>query len=338
MNNMLRTRLQRMPPLQQTNLRNHQLQAITNLDRSLAENRPRALIQMAPGSGKTYMAVSSIYRLLKFAGAHRILYLVDRVFIAAQVMDAFQQFVTPDDGRRFTDLYNVQLPINNDIDPTASVCIVTIQRLYSILISQPYTDDLDSEAPTVDREDFDDNTSPKEVQYKPEIPIEFFDFVIIDECHRSIYQQWRPVLEYFDAFLIGLTATPNTRTLAFFDNNLLIEVPLARLSEDVHATLSLDASARDIIREQEERAEAGERVRCKGVVEQLTPRQLEVLKAFARGLHPADVAKELSISLPTVSTHTTVLLSLCREAWSIREKGPLDYRFLQLKFGRHFKQ
>ncbi len=223
MNDMLRSRLRRMPPLQQTNLRKHQLQAITNLERSLAENRPRALIQMAAGGGKTYMAVSSIYRLLKFGGAHRILYLVDRVFIAEQVMDAFQQFVTPDDGRRFTDLYNVQLPINNDIDPTASVCIVTIQRLYSILISQPYIDDLDSEAPTVDREDFDDNTSPKEVQYKPELPIEFFDFVIIDECHRSIYQQWRPVLEYFDAFLIGLTATLNTRTLAFFDNNLVME-------------------------------------------------------------------------------------------------------------------
>lgn len=118
----------------------------------------------------------------------------------------------------------------------------------------------------------------------------------------------------------------------------LIEVPLARLSEDVRATLSLDASARDIIRAQEEQAEAEEQARCKRVVEQLTARRLEVLKAFARGLHPFEVAVELSISSPTVSTHTTALLSFCREAWSIRERERLDYRFLQLKFGRYFKQ
>jgi CRISPR-associated protein Csx14 len=118
----------------------------------------------------------------------------------------------------------------------------------------------------------------------------------------------------------------------------LIEVPLTRLSEDVRATLSSNASAREIIRAQEEQVEAEERARCQRVVSQLTRRRLEVLMAFAEGLHPAQVAEKLSISTPTVSTHTTVLLSLCRDAWPIREKERLDYRFLQLKFARYFKE
>jgi CRISPR-associated protein Csx14 len=118
----------------------------------------------------------------------------------------------------------------------------------------------------------------------------------------------------------------------------LIEVPLTRLSEDVRATLSFDASAREIIRAQEEQVEAEERVRCERIVSQLTPRRLEVLMAFAEGLHPAQVAEKLSISMPTVSTHTTVLLSLCRDIWPMRERERLDYRFLQLKFARYFRE
>ncbi len=118
----------------------------------------------------------------------------------------------------------------------------------------------------------------------------------------------------------------------------LIEVPLTRLSEDVRATLSSDASAREIIRAQEEQVEAEERARCERIVSQLTPRRLEVLMGFAEGLHPAQVAEKLSISMPTVSTHTTVLLSLCRDAWPIRERERLDYRFLQLKFARYFRK
>jgi CRISPR-associated protein Csx14 len=118
----------------------------------------------------------------------------------------------------------------------------------------------------------------------------------------------------------------------------LIEVPLTRLSEDVRAKLSSDASAREIIRAQEELVEAEERARCELIVSQLTRRRLEVLMAFAEGLHPAEVAERLSISMPTVSTHTTVLLSLCRDAWPTRERERLDYRFLQLKFARYFRK
>jgi superfamily II DNA or RNA helicase len=61
------------------------------------------------------------------------------------------------------------------------------------------------------------------VSYNPVIPIEFFDFIVVDECHRSIYNLWRQVLEYFDAFIIGLTATPSKQTFGFFNQNLVME-------------------------------------------------------------------------------------------------------------------
>ena len=63
---------------------------------------------MATGSGKTYTAVSFIYRLIKFANAKRILFLVDRSNLGWQTKKEFEQYITPDDGRKFTELYNVQ--------------------------------------------------------------------------------------------------------------------------------------------------------------------------------------------------------------------------------------
>jgi CRISPR-associated protein Csx14 len=129
------------------------------------------------------------------------------------------------------------------------------------------------------------------------------------------------------------------------DGVRLIPVSLARLSTNVRSQMTavhspetdLPPSARDIIRTQEIMAEAEEWERCDHVIRQLTHRQFEVLQAFAHGLHPSEVTARLSISAPTVSTHTTVLLSLCREAWSIKTRERLDYRFLQLKFARHLK-
>ena len=59
--------------------------------------------------------------------------------------------------------------------------------------------------------------------YNPAFPIETFDFIFTDECHRSIYNLWRQVLEYFDAYLIGLTATPSKQTFGFFNQNLVME-------------------------------------------------------------------------------------------------------------------
>jgi type I restriction enzyme, R subunit len=218
----LRCRLQSMPPLIETGLWPAQVRAVKNLEQSLKEDRPRSLIQMATGSGKTFTSISAIYRLIKFGGAQRVLFLVDRGNLGRQALKEFQDYTTPDDGRKFTELYNVQFLRSNKIDPVARVVITTIQRLYSMLQGEETLDESLEESSLFDamsglaRE-------PMPVEYNPDIPIEFFDVVFTDECHRSIYHLWRQVLEYFDAYLVGLTATPSKQTFAFFNQNLVME-------------------------------------------------------------------------------------------------------------------
>jgi type I restriction enzyme R subunit len=230
----LRTSLKKLDkghPLIKTGLRDCQVEAILNLEKSFENNRPRSLIQMATGSGKTFTAVSFVYRLIKFAKAKRILFLVDRRTLGAQTFREFQNYDTPDDGRKFTELYNVQPLTSRTIDPVSKVVITTIQRLYSILSNEEFEEE------TEDISLFDvgsalENQKPKEVTYNPKIPIDTFDFIITDECHRSIYNLWRQVLEYFDAFIIGLTATPSKQTIGFFNNNLVMEYSHERAVAD----------------------------------------------------------------------------------------------------------
>ncbi len=227
----LRARLKTLPPLMTDGLWPPQVSAIHNVEESLAENRPRALIQMATGSGKTFVAANLTYRLAKFAKAKRILFLVDRGNLGRQARKEFEQFVTPDDGRKFSELYVVQHLSSNVLDPTAKVVIGTIQRVYSMLQGEEElpeeADEVSSfeAAPTLKRE-------PLPVAYNPSLPIETFDVIVTDECHRSIYNLWRQVLEYFDAFLIGLTATPSKQTLGFFRQNLVMEYDHERAVAD----------------------------------------------------------------------------------------------------------
>ena len=136
----LRSRLRQMPPLDTTGLWPAQITAVRNLEESLADDRPRSLIQMATGSGKTFTAITSAYRLIKYGGAQRVLFLVDRANLGKQAKKEFDQYRTPDDGRKFTELYNVQHLTSNTIDPVARVCITTIQRLYSMLQGEPELD------------------------------------------------------------------------------------------------------------------------------------------------------------------------------------------------------
>ena len=256
-NDVLRSRLRRMPPLPRVDLRKCQYEAITALEKSLAQNRERALIQMATGSGKTYMAVSNIYRLIRYGKAKRVLFLVDRTNLARQTLDQFRQFTTPDTGRKFTELYNVQHLADNHFDSTSEVCITTIQRLYSILTGQPLEEVSEEESLFEKENDGDTEQAEtptgvgqstgsssgsgsadkpekrqRKVSYNPNVPIEYFDVIFIDECHRSIYSEWRPVLEYFDSFLVGLSATPENRAFAFFNRNLVYEYSQAQSVAD----------------------------------------------------------------------------------------------------------
>ena len=219
----LRCRLKRMPfafPLVKQGMRDCQIEAITGLETSFGRGDERALIQMATGAGKTYTACASAYRLVKHAGAKRVLFLVDRANLGRQAKGEFEQFVCPDTARKFTELYNVQHLKSNKLDTVCRVTICTIQRLYSMLRGEELPEDAD-ELSTWEIGMADGR--PKDVAYNPAIPIEAFDFIVTDECHRSIYNLWRQVLEYFDAFLIGLTATPGKQTIGFFNQNLVME-------------------------------------------------------------------------------------------------------------------
>ena len=219
----LRARLRALPPLLPADLWPAQIRAITNLEASLAADHPRALLQMATGSGKTFTAVNFVYRLLKFGKARRVLFLVDRNNLGRQALREFQGFTTPDDGRKLGELYNIQRLQTNALDSVNQVVITTIQRLYSMLSGEPDLPEENEEGSLYELGAALDHQAPKTITYNPAIPIETFDFIITDECHRSIYNLWRQVLEYFDASLIGLTATPSKQTFGFFDQNLVME-------------------------------------------------------------------------------------------------------------------
>ena len=215
----LRTRLKQLPVLDKSGLRKCQITAIEKLEESFGADNPRALIQMATGSGKTYTAITSIYRLLKHADAMRVLFLVDTRNLGEQAEQEFMAYVPSDDNRKFTELYNVQRLRSSYLASDSQACISTIQRMYSLLKGR----EMDEGAEDINPAELVQSREPMPVVYNGKIPPEFFDFIVIDECHRSIYNVWRQVLEYFDAYLVGLTATPDNRTYGFFKKNVVSE-------------------------------------------------------------------------------------------------------------------
>lgn len=213
----LRTRLHGLPDLSTAGLRDCQVNAITNLEKSFKEARPKALIQMATDSGKTFTAITFIYRLLKYSKAKRILFLVDTRNLGIQAEQEFMTYEPTDDNRKFTELYGVTLLKSSFIPDDSQVYISTIQRMYSILKGT----ELDEKAEEENPNEFQFGKEPLPVVYSEKIPPEYFDFIVIDECHRSIYNLWKQVLDYFDAFQIGLTATPEKRTFGYFNQNVV---------------------------------------------------------------------------------------------------------------------
>ncbi len=217
----IRNNMKHFPPLDPVGFRDCQINAINNMDVSFADNRPRALVQMATGAGKTFTAITEAYRLLKYGKMNRILFLVDTKSLGEQAEREFLAYTPSDDRRSFSQLYGVRRLKSSYIPNDVQICISTIQRMYSILKEE----DLDE---STEEESFNeyvtaDSKAPKEVVYNEKYPPEFFDCIIIDECHRSIYNVWQQVLTYFDAFLVGLTATPDKRTFAFFNENVVSE-------------------------------------------------------------------------------------------------------------------
>jgi type I restriction enzyme R subunit len=219
----LRSRLGHLPPLVTEGLRTCQVEAIEGLEKSLARGDPRALIQMTMGAGKTFTACTMSYRLLAHTDVRRILFLVDRRNLGNQTATEYAGYRPPGTGRLFPELYGVQKLGAAGLDANAAVVISTIQRVYSVLAGQDLADE-EEDPSAFERDD----EAPKVVAYNPRIPIETFDLIVTDECHRSIYGSWRQVLEYFDSFIVGLTATPSLHTLGFFNRNIVAEYPYER--------------------------------------------------------------------------------------------------------------
>lgn len=193
----IRNNMKKFPPLDETGFRHCQITAIRNLDQSFADNRPRALVQMATGAGKTYTAITAAYRLLKYGKMNRILFLVDTRSLGEQAEREFLAYKPNDDTRNFSQLYGVRRLKSSYIPNDIQVCISTIQRMYSILKGT----DIDESLEETSFAEFDTaDTKPQvEVVYNEKYPPEFFDCIIVDECHRSIYNVWSQVLTYFDA-------------------------------------------------------------------------------------------------------------------------------------------
>ncbi len=224
----LRERLATMPDLITEGLRDCQVDAIEGLEASLRRDQPRAFVQMATGAGKTFTAATLAYRLLAHADARRILFLVDRNNLGRQTLKEFQGYRPPGTGRLFTELYNVQRLGPAGLDGPAKVVISTIQRVFAQLTGAELSEE-DEEASDFERPL---NAATKEIAYSANLPPETFDIVIVDECHRSIYGTWRQLLDYFDAQIIGLTATPTVQTMAFFGENLVAQYPYEKSVAD----------------------------------------------------------------------------------------------------------
>ncbi|MFE9778624.1 DEAD/DEAH box helicase family protein [Streptomyces sp. NPDC005775] len=272
-----RAGLRRMPKLEPYGLRLAQIDAISGLEQSLAQDKPRALIHMATGAGKTFTAVTETYRLLRHTGARRVLFLVDRNNLGRQALSEFRNYTTPDDGRKFADLYNVDRLGAAGLQDTSSVVICTIQKMYSLLKGEQLTDDdarddatdANQDAPPVDATADDPEMnyatdSPIEVEYQPDVPPESFDLIVVDECHRSIYGLWRGVLDYFDAHLVGLTATPTAQTRGFFDQNTVSEYTYEQaVADGVNVDFDIVRVNTDLREQGGAKIEAGTTVRIK---------------------------------------------------------------------------
>lgn len=223
-------KLPALPPVGPKGLRECQFEAITNLEISFKQGLKKALIVLATGAGKTFTACTAAYRLLNYMGAKRVLFLVDRNNLGKQAEGEFGTYKLTETGNAFSDEYIVHRLRSVEKIGNASVVISTIQRLFAALTGQEVDEPDDDE-----EMEHDEDTPGKQVQLTGNVllPSDFFDVIIIDECHRSIYGDWQQVLTYFNnAKIIGLTATPTPEAMAFFNKNRVVNYTLEKSIAD----------------------------------------------------------------------------------------------------------
>ncbi|PZH11341.1 hypothetical protein C1I97_13195 [Streptomyces sp. NTH33] len=198
----------------QSVLRSWQYNAVRAFESSLRRGERRAIVQIAVGGGRAVTAVTVAYRLLRHARARRILFLVDRVDLERQALATFAAYSGPgEDGRKFTESYRVER-LSSDVVPSQEVVVSTVQRLHNVLSG---------------------GKPASGVRYRPDLPPEFFDLIIADDCHRSVSSRWRALFDYFDAPVLGLTATPTDQALKVFQGNLVSSYTFADAVADGRA-------------------------------------------------------------------------------------------------------
>lgn len=213
-----------LPNLSPKGLRGCQFEAVNQLENSFRKREQRALMVLATGAGKTFTACTAAYRLLSYTPARRILFLVDRNNLGKQAEGEFGTFRLTETGEPFNAIFVVERLKSPNIPPESNVVISTIQRIFAVLTGKDFTDDDDDESESIQEDD-------KEITLEGSVllPPDFFDVIIVDECHRSIYGKWQQVLKHFNhARIIGLTATPAPETLAFFNNNFIVNYTLEK--------------------------------------------------------------------------------------------------------------
>ena len=214
-----------LPRLEKRGLRDCQYRAETAFEKSLKQGTKKSLAILATGSGKTYLACLASYRLLNYTPARRVLFLVDRNNLARQTESEFSTFDRTEGQQEMSSLYEIKR-LKKDKDIKADIVISTIQKLFAVLTGSPLPGDDDEDAEDEKNTADEEKEEAKVIQLGDDLmlPPDYFQLIIVDECHRSIYGKWRAVLDYFSgAHVLGLTATPTPEAYAFFNNNIIEE-------------------------------------------------------------------------------------------------------------------
>lgn len=213
-----------LPRIEKKGLRDCQYDAEVKLEASLKAGRKKALAILATGSGKTYLACLASYRLLNYTPTKRVLFLVDRNNLARQTETEFSLFDRTEKQKPMNELYQINR-LTKPENIQGDIIISTIQKLFAVLTGQVITeDDEDKEDEKNGLKDVTKNEPAIVLGEDLKLPSDYFQFIIVDECHRSIYGKWKAVLDYFkDAKVLGLTATPTPEAYAYFNKNIVEE-------------------------------------------------------------------------------------------------------------------
>ena len=211
-----------LPMLVRRGLRDCQYEAEIRFEESLKQGNKKNLAVLATGSGKTYLACLASYRLLNYSETNRILFLVDRNNLARQTESEFSAFDRTENQQKLGDLYTINR-LKKEDDIKGNIVISTIQKLFAVLTGQALQEVNEDEEDELAKNDEDRNSKEiVELGDDLKLPPDYFQLIIVDECHRSIYGKWKKVLDYFSgANVLGLTATPTPEAYAYFNNNII---------------------------------------------------------------------------------------------------------------------